>query len=208
MSIDRRFLVGLTGGIGSGKSTVADLFAKLGICIVDSDELAHRLTASGGVAIPLVREAFGDEYVTSAGAMDRPRMRALVFQSDADRRKLESILHPLIRAATDQEVAAASSDYVIAVVPLLFESGHWRDRFTRTLAVDCPEEIQIARVVTRSGLSRAEIAAIMSRQVSRAKRLELADDVIENSGDSRALLEGVEALHQRYLKLAQMQARL
>lgn len=208
MSTERRFLVGLTGGIGSGKSTVADLFAKLGICIVDSDQLAHRLTAPGGLAIPLVREAFGDEYVTSTGAMDRPRMRSLVFQSDADRWKLESILHPMIRAATDQEVAAAPSRYVIAVVPLLFESGHWRDRVTRTLAVDCPEEIQIARVVARSGLSRADIAAIMAHQVSRAKRLELADDVIENSGDSRTLLEGVEALHQRYLKLAQIEARL
>jgi len=208
VSAERRVLIGLTGGIGSGKSTVAALFAQRGISIVDADALAHRLTAAGGAAMAKIREAFGDEYVTAAGALDRVRMRSLVFQSDADRQKLESILHPMIRTATDEEVDAAQSAYVIAVVPLLFESTQWRERITRSLVVDCSEETQIARVMRRSGLSRADVEQIMARQISRARRLELADDVIENSGDPATLVQPVKTLHQRYLDLAQRQARL
>lgn len=155
-----------------------------------------------------IRQAFGDEYVTETGALDRVRMRSLVFQSDVDRQKLESILHPMIRTATDEEVDAAQSAYVITVVPLLFESSQWRDRIVRSLVVDCSEEAQIARVMLRSGFSRADVERIMARQISRARRLELADDVIENSGDLGTLVQPVEALHQRYLEMAERQARL
>ncbi|MBL8383711.1 MAG: dephospho-CoA kinase [Burkholderiales bacterium] len=203
----RRFVVGLTGGIGSGKSTVAARFAALGVAVVDADAVAHQMTAPGGAAIPAIRSAFGDAAIGGDGAMDRARMRALVFERPQARAELESILHPLIRAETARQVAAATSPYCILMVPLLVEAAgrdpeHWRDRYDRILVADCREETQIRRVMARNGLDEATVRRIMDAQVSRAKRLEHADDVIDNEGEQSALDRQVAHLHARYLALA------
>lgn len=195
-------VIGLTGGIGCGKSTVSDLFAGLGVEIVDADRIAHALTVPGGAAIPALRRAFGETYIGADGALDRTAMRELVF-ADADAKKtLEAILHPMIRVESDRAIAGANSAYVVAVIPLLFESGRWKDRVARALVVDCPVEVQIERVMLRSKLSRAAVEAIMHRQVSRADRLALADDIIENGDSPKSLPPRVEALHRYYLEIA------
>ncbi len=197
-----RYTVGLTGGIGSGKSTVADRFAALGATIVDADVAAHRLTAPGGAAIDPIRDAFGAAFVTPDGALDRAAMRARVFADPRERKRLEAILHPLIRAATERERAAARSPYVMLVVPLLFESGGRAGTLQRTLVVACDEATQVARVMTRSGLSADEVRAIIAVQMPAAERLARADDVVDNSGDPAALDGPVVALHARYLAAA------
>jgi dephospho-CoA kinase len=194
------FTVGLTGGIGSGKSSVARLFADKGVTIVDADEISHRLTSAGGAAIEPIRSVFGDEMITSDGALDRARMRALVFSAPDAKRKLEQILHPLIGMEARREVDAAQSPYVIHMIPLLVEGGNAKARFDRVLVVDCPEALQIERVMTRSGLSRAEVEAIMATQASRAQRLAQADDIVDNSGDPAALEAQIERLHTQYLR--------
>jgi dephospho-CoA kinase len=196
------YIVGLTGGIGSGKSAAARVFEELGITVVDTDAIAHALTAPGGAAIAPIRAAFGAGYLTAAGALDRARMRELVFTDAAKKHRLESILHPMIRARTEEFVQAARSPYLILMVPLLVESGDFRRRCQRILVVDCPEEMQIARVTARSGLSEAQGRAIMANQVTRAERLAAADDVIDNSRDLAQLRPQVEALHARYLQRA------
>lgn len=196
------FVVGLTGGIGSGKSEAARQFAACGADVVDTDEIAHALTATGGAAIAALRAAFGDAVLTPAGALDRDAMRRRAFADPAVRQRLEAILHPLIAAECEQRCRLASADYVILVVPLLVEKGGWRERVDRVCVVDCPEEVQIARVMARSGLSRAEVAAIMAAQASRAARLAAADDVIDNSGSRTALVARVEALDRLYRTLA------
>lgn len=201
------FTVGLTGGIGSGKSTVANLFAAQGITLVDADALAHHITAPGGSAIEALRNEFGNSVITPEGALDRARMRRLAFGDDTVRRRLEAILHPLIRTASATAVRSATSPYVMLVIPLLFESGNWRQRMQRTVVVDCPEAMQISRVMRRSGLSAKEVQAIMDKQIARAKRLELADDIIDNSGDGSNLPEAVAHLHAMYLGMA-MEYRL
>lgn len=210
-------VVGLTGGIGSGKSAAAERFAARGAAVVDTDAIAHRLTAPGGAGIAPIRAAFGDAAIAPDGALDRAAMRRLVFADPAARRRLEAILHPLIRAASDEEVrcrlagggsaadrrpAGAEFPYVVLVVPLLLESGGYRDRVDRICVVDCPEEIQIARVMARSGMGRAEAQAILDAQASRAERLAAADDVIDNAADLAALHAQVDALHAKYLALA------
>jgi dephospho-CoA kinase len=197
-----RFSVGLTGGIGSGKSTVAELFAQRGATIVDTDLIARQLTASNGLAIDAIKTAFGDELVLASGEMDRDKMRSLVFNSAEDRKKLEAILHPLIRQQTEQAAADATGAYVMFVVPLLVESGTWKTRVTRILAVDCPEEIQIQRVVKRNGFSDQQVRAIMQTQASRKERLTAADDVIVNDADTADLSSQVEKLHLQYLALS------
>jgi dephospho-CoA kinase len=197
-----RFKVGLTGGIGSGKSTVADLFAGLGATVVDADQLAHQLTAPGGEAIEPIRAAFGSEYIDPHGALDRARMRDRIF-SDADAKQaLESILHPLIRVETDRRAAQAAGEYVILMIPLLIETGDPHARCDRVLVVDCPEALQIQRVMARSKLGRAAVEAIMAAQVSRDERLRRADDVIDNSGTPESLRPQVERLHVSYRMLA------
>ena len=197
-----RYTVGLTGGIGSGKSTVADYFAALGVTIVDADVAAHRLTAADGDAIDAIRDAFGDAFFTADGALDRAAMRAHVFNDAAERRRLEAILHPLIRAASERERAAAVSPYVMLVVPLLFESKNRAGSVQRTLVVACDEAVQIARVMRRSALSEAEVKAIIATQMPAAERIALADDVIDNSGDADALDAPIAALHRRYIEAA------
>jgi dephospho-CoA kinase len=197
-----KFAVGLTGGIGSGKSTVADLFAARGAAIIDTDLIAHQLSAPGGLAISALRQAFGDAFITQQGALDRDRMRELVFTDPAARQRLESILHPLIKSETDRQAEAANGAYTIFVVPLLVGSRHWQQRKIRVLVIDCDEETQIARVMQRNQLSAEQVKAIIAAQASREARLQAADDVIENNGDAAALEPQVERLHALYLKLA------
>jgi len=194
--------VGLTGGIGCGKSTVADLFAALGATIVDTDVIAHALTAPQGAAMPAIVAEFGPDFAQPDGALDRARMRTLVFSDATARARLEAILHPRIRAATEAAGQAATGAYVIYVVPLLIESGSWRERVTRVLAIDCSEDTQVARVMQRSQLSADEVRAIMATQVTRARRLAEADDVVDNDAGLDALRAQVQALHERYLALS------
>jgi len=197
------FSVGLTGGIGSGKTTVANRFGELGATLVDTDAIAHRVTAPGGSAMAPIAAAFGDEFVAADGALDRARMRALVFGDDAARKRLEAITHPLIRAETEREATLASGAYVIFVVPLLVESGNWRRRVDRVLVIDCEVETQITRVMQRNGFAREQVEAIVARQATREARLAAADDVIVNEHAPDAVLDArIDALHTRYLALA------
>jgi len=196
------FSVGLTGGIGCGKSTVAELFAGLGATIVDTDAIAHSLTAPHGAAMPAILAEFGPDFATQEGALDRARMRSLVFSDAGARARLEAILHPRIRDATAAAAAIATGPYVIYAVPLLIESGAWRDRVARVLAVDCSEDTQVARVMQRSRLGADQVRAIMATQVTRAERLAAADDVIDNDDGLESLLPQVIRLHERYLALS------
>ena len=195
-------VVGLTGGIGSGKSAAADEFARLGATVVDTDAIAHELTGPGGAAVPEVRRLFGKAFVDASGAMDRKRMRDLVFTDAEERERLETLLHPMIRAESARRIAAATGPYALLVVPLLIESAGYRERVGRVLVVDCPEAIQITRVRQRSGLPEEEIRRIIASQVQREKRLAAADDVIDNSGPISALQQQTRKLHETYLKLA------
>ncbi|CAE6774283.1 dephospho-CoA kinase [Paraburkholderia haematera] len=197
------FAVGLTGGIGSGKSTVADLFAARGVPLVDTDLIAHRITAPHGIAMPQIAAEFGDSFVAADGSLDRVRMRTLVFSDDGARKRLESITHPLIRAETEREQREAHGPYVIIVVPLLVESGSWKTRVNRVLTVDCSVETQISRVMSRNGFSREQVLAIIARQATREARLAAADDVIDNdNAPLEALTAQVDAQHRAYLSLA------
>jgi dephospho-CoA kinase len=196
-----KFVVGLTGGIGSGKSAAADEFEKLGATVVDTDAIAHELTGKGGAAVPQVERVFGKDFI-AAGAMDRKRMRDHVFADPAAKRSLEALLHPMIREESARRIAAATGPYVVHVVPLLIESPDYRKRVDRVLVVDCPEETQVERVRARSGLSEGEARAIMRGQISRAERLAAAHDVIDNGGARAALRNQVAALHKKYLQFA------
>jgi dephospho-CoA kinase len=198
--------IGLTGGIGSGKSTVAQAFEARGITVIDADAIAHALTAPGGDAINAIRDAFGATFITPEGALDRAQMRTHVFAQPAARLLLESILHPRIRAETAQRASAARSAYLILMIPLLVEArtrdANWRQRYDRVLVIDCSEATQISRVMSRSGLTEAAVQAIMANQASRQERLAEADDVINNDGSADAIAPQVEVLHRRYLLLA------
>lgn len=196
------FCIGLTGGIGSGKSSAAEIFEKLGAAVVDTDVIAHALTRPGGAAIAAIRREFGDEYIGPDGSLDRGRMRRLVFGDGGAKEKLEAILHPLIREQSRARIAAAQAPYVIIVVPLLFETGAYRDLLRRVVVVDCGEQQQITRTMARSKLSEKEVRAIMAAQLPRAERLRRADDVLVNDGDLAALRRQVETLHHTYLALA------
>lgn len=196
-------LIGLTGGIGSGKSTVATLFEKLGARIIDTDELSRQLTRPGGAAIPGIRKTFGDAYINADGALDRAMMRELIFADPSAKARLEAMLHPAILDLSKRSASAATSaPYTLVVVPLLFESGAYRNWLHRILVVDCPEEIQIERTMQRNGLSRAAVSAIMAQQLPRARRMELADDVLGNATDLNALTEQVARLNEKYLTIA------
>jgi dephospho-CoA kinase len=198
------FIIGLTGGIGSGKSAAAEHFARLGAAVVDTDAIAHELTAPGGAAIPAIVAAFGPDILTPDGALDRAKMRTLAFSDPEVKHRLEAILHPLIRQESDARCrAAADAPYVVLVVPLLIEAGEdYRRRCQRIAVVDCPEEIQIARVRARSGLDEALIRRIMAQQASRAERLAAADHILDNGGDLARLHAQVEALDRIYRELA------
>jgi dephospho-CoA kinase len=197
------FVVGLTGGIGSGKSTVADLFAAHGVPLVDTDRIAHRITAPHGMAMPQIAAEFGNVFVAADGSLDRARMRALVFSDEGARKRLEAIMHPLIRAETEREQRDAQGPYVIVVVPLLVESGNWKTRVNRVLTVDCSVDTQISRVMLRNGFSREQVLAIIGHQATREARLAAADDVIDNDNvPFDALKAQVDAQHCVYLSLA------
>lgn len=192
-------VVGLTGGIGAGKSTVEKLFARLGIPCVDTDAIAHQLTAPGGAAIAAIRAAFGDDAITADGAMNRVVMRTRVFADPAERHRLEAILHPMIREQSLRQLSALQAPYVLLGVPLLFETRLFDGVIQRSLLVDCAEEVQQQRVMARSGLDASQVAAIMAAQMPRAQRQQLADDVIDNSGDEAALALQVHDKHRYYL---------
>jgi len=196
------YTVGLTGGIASGKSSVAGLFAKRGVAVIDTDEIAHELTRPGGEAIGAIRAAFGSRLIGADGALDRDAMRELAFGDAAARKKLEGILHPLIRKESARRCARAQSPYAVLVVPLLVEGGVDRSRYARVLVVDCTEAQQVERAMRRSGLSEAEVRAILAAQATREQRLAQADDVIDNSGTPEALEGQVSHLNEKYLTLA------
>lgn len=174
--------IGLTGGIGSGKSTVAGLLREAGAAVIDTDAISRQLTLSGGAAMPAIAEAFGPRALTADGALDRAYMRELAFADSGARRRLEAILHPLIGSETEAQAAAATSELLVFDVPLLVESGRWRARVDRVLVVDCEEQTQIARVMQRSGWSRAAVEAVLQQQANRSRRRGAADAVIHNEG--------------------------
>jgi len=196
------YTIGLTGGIGSGKSAVAALFAKQGIAVIDTDEIAHELTRPGGAAIEPIRAAFGAGAIGADGALDRAKVRKLVFGNLAEKKKLEAILHPLIREESLRRGERAGSPYSILVIPLLAEGGIDRSRYERVLVVDCTEAQQIERAMWRSSLSEKEVRDILAAQATRGQRLALADDVIDNRGPREALERQVSRLTQKYLTLA------
>jgi dephospho-CoA kinase len=196
------FAVGLTGGIGSGKSTVAELFAELGAGVVDTDEIAHALTGPGQAAVGEIARRFGPQYVTAAGALDRARMRKLAFEDARAKKDLESILHPLIRREAERRVARSIAPYVIVVVPLLFESGAYETLVRRVLVVDSDQETRIERIGRRDNLPREEILAIIASQAGQAELLRRTDDLIRNDANVAALGSQVAALHRKYLDLA------
>lgn len=194
--------VGLTGGIGSGKSEVARQFAALGADIADADVAAHAVTAKGEPGYRAVIEAFGERAIGPDGNLDRAWLRETVFADPAARQRLEAILHPLVRARMDEEVATWRRPYGLLVVPLLLERGGARPRVERVLVVDCPEEEQVRRVRLRSGLTEPQVRAIMATQLSRESRLAQADDVIDNGGPREALAPQVMRLDALYRDLA------
>lgn len=201
------YKVGLTGGIGSGKSKVADMLATWGAAVIDTDVIAHDLTAPGGAAIEPIRQAFGPDVIAANGALDRQAMRQLVFLSPESRRRLEAILHPMIRSETAARAQVAQGCYAVFVVPLLVESGRWINQLDRVCVVDCEPEVQVARVQARSGLTREAIGRIMSAQASREERLAAAHDIVHNGqGISLEELEHrVRALHESWCMQAQQQ---
>lgn len=205
MAGEGRFTVGLTGGIGSGKSVVARMFAERGVDIVDTDRIARGLTVAGGAAMPAVLAAFGADFADPDGALDRARMRALVFSDPDAKRRLEAILHPMIRDAVYAASLLGTGPYVMFDIPLLVESGTWRERLQRVLVVDCPEDMQLARVIARNGLPEPQVRAIMAAQVPRQVRLAAADDIVDNSGDLGALVPQIDRLHAFYNRMAAIQ---
>ncbi len=196
------YCVGLTGGIGSGKSTVARLFAERGAAVIDTDAISHALTQPNAAGYRDIVRQFGAEFVAPDGRLDRARLRQRIFTDPDAKTRLEAILHPMIREQVAAELAACRQPYAIVVVPLLFETGAYADLVDRTLTVDCSEAAQIQRTMQRSGLSEADVRAIMAHQLGRAERRARADDTIHNDGDLEHLRRQVDALHARYLAAA------
>ncbi|HYM48081.1 MAG TPA: dephospho-CoA kinase [Burkholderiaceae bacterium] len=199
------FSVGLTGGVGSGKSTIAAMLSARGAGIIDADAISHELTQAGAAAIEPLRARFGAEAIAADGSLDRARMRARVFFDQAARTQLEALLHPMIRAAMRERAArlvAAGRPYVAFVVPLLVETGNWRSIVDRVLLVDCSEATQIARVCTRAGMSEQTARQIISVQASRQDRLAVADDVLMNEAPLAEIEDRVERLHREYARRA------
>jgi dephospho-CoA kinase len=195
------FRVGLTGGIASGKSTVSQLFSALGVPIIDSDEIARDVVATGMPALAAIRERFGTEVLRSDGSLDRAALRRQVFEDATARRDLEAITHPAIRAEMERRSRQAGGRYQILAIPLLAEGGG-RDRVDRVLVVDCPEELQVRRVMARDHVPESQARAILAAQAGRSVRLAIADDVILNEGDIAALRDQVDRLHRAYLRQA------
>jgi dephospho-CoA kinase len=197
-----RYLVGLTGGIGSGKSEVATAFAVRGVDVLDADDIAHTISRRGEAGHRSVIESLGREFLRADGELDRAALRRRAFDDPAFRRELEQLLHPLIAARLEDAIGDFRGPYGMLVVPLLLERGGLRDRVQRILVVDCPEQEQVRRVQLRSGLAADEIRRIMATQLPRGERLAQADDVIDNSGPPAAIAPQVERLDRRYRELA------
>jgi len=195
------FIVGLTGGIGSGKSTVSQLFADLGVPIVDTDIIAHQLVSPGQAALSQIAAQFGDQMLTASGELDRARLRDLVFSDPDKRQALEAILHPLIRQTAFKQIQQLEQPYCILVVPLLVEKG-WHTLVHRILVVDTPVDVQRQRVKQRSGLTDPQIDAILRQQATREQRLAYADDVIVNDNTPQHVATEVNRLHRKYLHMS------
>ncbi|MBS4097513.1 MAG: dephospho-CoA kinase [Sulfuricella sp.] len=194
--------IGLTGGIGSGKSAAAELFAALGAAVIDTDVIARELTVPGAAALGEIAARLGNEFILPDGSLDRAALRRRVFADARAKQTLEAILHPRIRSRAAELALRSTAPYALVVVPLLIETGGYRDLVQRVLVVDCSEARQIARTMARSGLSEAEARAILAHQATREARLDHADDVIDNSGDLDALQRQVRQLHEKYLGLS------
>lgn len=195
-------IVGLTGGIGSGKTSVAKIFQTFGINIIDTDEIAHELTQKDGEAIPQIKKIFGEEYITDTGYLDRAKMRELVFTDLSMKKKLEEILHPLIYRDVERLIPTIKSVYGIVVIPLLFATSRFYRLIDRVLVVDCPEELQILRTVQRSKLSQQDVRMVIKTQISRKERLAIANNIISNDRDSDYLVNQVKKLHNEFINLA------
>lgn len=193
--------IGLTGGIGSGKSTVTRLFSELGVPIIDTDRIAHSLVEPGQPALAQLTAAFGHDILDRHGRLNRTKMRERVFNDETDRQRLESILHPLIRQQVRQSLETLRSSYVVIAIPLLLEKG-WQAEVDRILVVDTDETRQVERTVKRDGITPEQVRQIMRTQVSRQQRLAVADDVLHNDGSPAELSEQVQRLHKNYLQLA------
>jgi len=193
--------IGLTGGVASGKSAVADMFQALGAPLIDTDVLAREVVEPGEPGLTAIRDAFGPDVLTEDGRLDRRKLRSIVFSDDGKRRRLEAILHPLIRERLLAKLDGLDAPYVVIAVPLLVETD-FVELVDRVLVVDAPVDVQLDRLMARDGSTRAEAQAIIDAQVDRATRLARADDVIDNSGDLAATRAQVETLHRRYLQLA------
>jgi len=195
-------VVGLTGGIGCGKSSACKIFTELGVDVIDADKISHELTQHNGAAIPAIRSQFGEEYIGTDGALDRAKMRKLVFSDNGCRIKLEALLHPLILETTAKRILHCNSPYVIVAIPLLLETDDYNYLVNRILVVDCNEQLQIIRAMKRSHLSVEEIKAIMAAQINRRQRLVKADDIIVNNDDISCLKKQVVRMHRNYIKLS------
>jgi dephospho-CoA kinase len=205
-SVGPRLIVGLTGGIASGKSIVANMFAKLGAGIVDTDLVAREVVAPGEPGLAAVTKAFGNEILLRSGELDRTALRRIVFADDAKRRQLEALLHPLIRGRTRERLAMLTTPYALVAVPLLVETS-FGELVDRVLVVDCPEPLQLERLMRRDAIPRPEALAMVRAQTDRATRLRAAHDVVDNGGSTEATQRQVELLHRRYLELAAFRAR-
>lgn len=196
------FKVALTGGIGSGKSAAAREFERLGIPVIDSDAIAHQITGPNGIAIPKIKEVFGIEFINHDGSLNRAKMRALVFDHPPEKIKLEKITHPLIRQEGERAALIALDSnpaYLIFMIPLLFESDQWRNKYDQIVVVDCPESLQIDRVIQRNGLAKNEIEKIIASQTPRTERLAHANLVIDNSASMNELAKQVHITHKKIL---------
>jgi len=196
------YCVGLTGGIGCGKSTVAQMFEALGATIIDTDAISHTLTQPNAPSLKQIARQFGPAFISSEGELDRAKLRALIFSNPVQKTKLESILHPLIETQVRNELRHCQGSYALIVVPLLFETSHYLPLIQRKLVVDCDERSQITRTAARSHLPEAEIRTIMAQQLSRQDRLKLADDILRNEANLDSLRDAVEVLHQQYMTFA------
>jgi len=203
-----KLAVGLTGGIGSGKSTAAECLRGLGASIIDTDEISQKLTGPDGAAMGAIRAAFGSGFVTRQGALDRPAMRSMVFADARARSRLEAILHPAIRRAADAALAHAAGPYAVVVIPLLFETRGYLDRLGRVLVVDCPPGLQLRRAAARSDLAEDEVRVIMGAQWPRWRRLQMADDVLWNGGEKADLERQCQRMHESYCRMAEASATI
>ena len=198
-----RLRIGLTGGIASGKSTVTQRFAELGVPVIDADVAARNVVARGKPGLEQVVRRFGPGVLDAGGNLDRQALRALIFQDPASRQALDAILHPLIRTDMETQAATVQGPYLVMAIPLLIEGGQYRERVDRVLVVDTDEATQVQRVQARDGSSETLARAILASQASRAQRLAAADDVLRNAGTVADLRQSVDRLHEKYLHLAQ-----